>query len=191
MNFNFFQASSAAEGLCKWIIAMDAYDAVAKNVAPKKAKLAQAEREYAETMSILTEKRELAAILEKRVAELNENLEIANAKKKKVEDEVEMCITKLKRAEKLLGSLGGEKSRWIEAAENLQLIYDSLPGDLLVSCGIIAYLAPFTAQYRTKCVSDWHTYCKTERISCSEDFSFVTVLGSEIKVRLAILVSKN
>ena len=37
------KASSAAEGLCKWIMAMEIYDRVAKVVAPKKAQLAIAE----------------------------------------------------------------------------------------------------------------------------------------------------
>ena len=68
------KASSAAEGLCKWIIAMDLYDAVAKIVAPKKAKLEEAKRKYEETMTLLTEKRELAAQLENRVIKLNNAL---------------------------------------------------------------------------------------------------------------------
>ncbi|VDP69805.1 unnamed protein product [Schistosoma curassoni] len=38
-------ASTACEGLCKWIIALDKYDKVAKIVAPKKEKLAIAESE--------------------------------------------------------------------------------------------------------------------------------------------------
>lgn len=38
-------ASTACEGLCKWILALDKYDTVSKVVAPKKAKLAVAESE--------------------------------------------------------------------------------------------------------------------------------------------------
>lgn len=38
-------ASTACEGLCKWIIALDKYDTVSKIVAPKKEKLAIAESE--------------------------------------------------------------------------------------------------------------------------------------------------
>jgi dynein heavy chain len=38
-------ASSAAEGLTKWILAMEIYDRVAKVVAPKKEKLKEAEDE--------------------------------------------------------------------------------------------------------------------------------------------------
>ena len=51
------QASTACEGLCKWVCAMDTYDSVAKIVAPKKAKLAEAEGELAVQMQKLNSKR--------------------------------------------------------------------------------------------------------------------------------------
>ena len=47
----------AAEGLCKWVIAMESYDRVAKIVAPKKASLAEAEQQLAEAMKVLEGKR--------------------------------------------------------------------------------------------------------------------------------------
>ena len=50
-------ASTACEGLCKWVRSMDIYDNVAKVVAPKKLKLAQAESELAVQMEKLNEKR--------------------------------------------------------------------------------------------------------------------------------------
>ena len=50
-------ASRACEGLCKWVRAMEVYDRVAKVVAPKKEKLAQAEGELAVQMEKLNEKR--------------------------------------------------------------------------------------------------------------------------------------
>ncbi|EAT40340.1 AAEL007918-PA [Aedes aegypti] len=177
------KASSAAEGLCKWIIAMDLYDAVAKIVAPKKEKLRLAENAYAETKKILAEKRQLAADLEKKVAELNDNLEEANRKKQEVEDEVQMCKEKLHRAEMLIGGLGGEKSRWTASAERLQQLYDDLAGDILVSSGVIAYLAPLTATYRHRCIENWHEFVKKIKIPCSESYSLVDILGSMIKIQ--------
>ena len=51
------KASIACEGLCKWVRAMDVYDRVAKVVAPKKAKLAEAEAELGEQMDKLNTKR--------------------------------------------------------------------------------------------------------------------------------------
>lgn len=50
-------ASTACEGLCRWVRAMDVYDRVAKVVAPKKAKLAEAEGELATQMEKLNAKR--------------------------------------------------------------------------------------------------------------------------------------
>lgn len=59
-------ASTACEGLCKWVRAMEVYDRVAKVVAPKKAKLAEAEAELSVQMAKLNEKRaELHAVLGK------------------------------------------------------------------------------------------------------------------------------
>ena len=53
------------------------------------------------------------------------------------------------RAEKLIGGLGGEKTRWSQAARDLGLQYDNLTGDVLVSSGIVAYLGAFTSAFRS------------------------------------------
>lgn len=58
------------------------------------------------------------------------------------------CKTKLTRAETLIGGLGGEKARWMQAAKDLTQQYDNLIGDILLSGGIIAYLGAFTAVFR-------------------------------------------
>lgn len=61
---------------------------------------------------------------------------------------VDLCSKKLDRAEKLLGGLGGEKTRWSESALDLGQQYINLTGDILVSSGIVAYLGAFTSHYR-------------------------------------------
>ncbi|GBP22696.1 Dynein heavy chain 7, axonemal [Eumeta japonica] len=177
------KASAAAEGLCKWIIAIDKYDAVAKVVAPKKAKLEAAEREFAETMAVLEEKKATVARLEQKLAQLNEALEEANVKKKALEDEVQLCIDKLYRAEKLIGGLGGEKVRWTTAAENLQMLYDNLAGDILISCGVIAYLAPYILSVRTEVIDQWRKLVIDLEMPHSETFVFKDILGTEIKIQ--------
>ena len=55
--------STACEGLCKWVLAMEVYERVAKVVAPKKIKLAEAEGELEIQMTKLNAKRaELKAV---------------------------------------------------------------------------------------------------------------------------------
>lgn len=92
------------------------------------------------------------------------------------------CTNKLIRSQKLLSGLGGEKGRWLQCAENLQKSYDSLAGDILISCGMIAYLGPFTTSYRTENLEKWRVYVKSLDIPTSDEYSFVQVLGSEIKI---------
>ncbi|KAK4876149.1 hypothetical protein RN001_012571 [Aquatica leii] len=177
------KASSAAEGLCKWIIAMDMYDKVAKVVGPKKAKLEEAEREYAATMSILMAKKEQVAKLNQKLADLNQLLEEATAKKQDLQDRVNLCGDKLVRANQLIGGLGGEKTRWTAAANNLQLQYECVAGDILISCGMIAYLSPFTMQWRLYALADWLKFAQKMEIPASENYDFTATLGNEIKIQ--------
>jgi len=156
-------ASSAAEGLTKWILAMEIYDRVAKVVAPKKEKLKEAEDELSTTMSLLNTKRAELAAVEKRLADLRSTFQEMTDKKENLEFQVDLCGKKLKRAEKLIGGLGGEKERWTIAATNLQTIYDNLVGDVLISAGVIAYLGPFTMAFRDQCTKDWVKVCT---VSC-------------------------
>uniref|UniRef100_A0A3Q0KRH4 Dynein axonemal heavy chain 7 n=2 Tax=Schistosoma mansoni TaxID=6183 RepID=A0A3Q0KRH4_SCHMA len=177
------RASSAAEGLCKWILAMEQYDRVAKIVAPKRVKLAEAEEELAENMACLKKTQDALAEVEAKLENLQNQLESTQNEKKRLEDEVSNCATKLERATKLIGGLGGEKDRWHQAAEYLEKLYDNLIGDVLISAGIIAYLGPFTSTYREECISNWIIQCKQQNITCSEPFSLTQCLGDPVKIQ--------
>jgi dynein heavy chain len=84
-------ASTAAEGLCKWVIAIDKYDVVAKVVAPKKAKLAAAEGLYEKVMVGLRAKQgELKQILDK-LAIMEKELDVNMAKK----ESLQVCVLSL------------------------------------------------------------------------------------------------
>ncbi|XP_071484907.1 dynein axonemal heavy chain 12-like [Diadema antillarum] len=177
------KASSAAEGLCKWVMAMEVYDRVAKVVAPKKEKLKEAEESLATTMSILNAKRAELKAVEDRLQNLKDQFQEMTDKKDQLEKQVDLCAKKLERAEKLIGGLGGEKERWTIAAANLQDIYDNLIGDVLISSGVIAYLGAFTSSFRSTCTNGWSAVCKEKEIPCSSSFSLSNTLGEPIKIR--------
>ncbi|KAM3869140.1 dynein axonemal heavy chain 12-like [Diretmus argenteus] len=177
------KASSAAKGLCKWIKAMDVYDRVAKVVAPKKANLAEAQEAMATTMALLTQKRAELKEVEDRLAALQKTFEEKTEEKVQLELQVDGCARKLERAEKLIGGLGGEKTRWSEAANDLQETYDNLTGDVLISAGVIAYLGAFTAGFRQDCIRTWTTLCQSKSIPLSDDFSLSKTLGDPIEIR--------
>ncbi|KAI4897350.1 hypothetical protein NFI96_018346 [Prochilodus magdalenae] len=80
-------ASMAAEGLCKWVCAMDSYDRVAKVVAPKKEKLAQAEGELKVAMESLQKKQAALKEVQEKLAKLQETLEANKNKKVDLENQ--------------------------------------------------------------------------------------------------------
>eukprot|EP01135_Chromosphaera_perkinsii_P000898 Nk52_evm61s152 gene=Nk52_evmTU61s152 len=176
-------ASSAGEGLCKWVRAMEVYDRVAKVVAPKKEQLRQADELLTETMARLDEKRAELQEVQDRLNKLQTNFKNMVDKKNDLEYQVDLCSKKLERAEKLIGGLGGEKDRWSAAAERLTGVYNNLTGDVIISAGTVAYLGAFTSGYRNKCTESWVKQCQGQNILCTSDFTLSKVLGQPVEIR--------
>ncbi|XP_076459412.1 dynein axonemal heavy chain 7-like [Babylonia areolata] len=176
-------ASTACEGLCKWVRAMEVYDRVAKVVAPKKESLRKANAELAEAMASLEAKRASLREVQDKLNKLQETLEANKAKKAELENQVDLCTKKLDRAEQLIGGLGGEKDRWQQAARDLSKKYINLTGDVLVSSGIVAYLGAFTSAFRQDGANEWLKTVVANGLPCSSDFSLVNTLGEPVKIR--------
>ncbi|KAJ1537226.1 Dynein heavy chain 7, axonemal [Nowakowskiella sp. JEL0078] len=176
-------ASSAAEGLCRWVRAMECYDRIAKVVAPKKEALLKANAELEETMVSLNQKRATLKAVEERMAALEGNFKAMVQKKDMLEKQVDSVSKQLERAEKLIGSLGDEKDRWTKCASDLDIKITFATGDVLVSSGIVAYLGAFTKSFRDECVSEWTNLCKERNIPCSDDIRLSAVLGDPVKIR--------
>jgi len=83
-------ASTACEGLCRWLLAIEKYDVVAKVVAPKKIALKEAEDLLTAAMKALEAKREMLREIQEKLAKLQENLE--GNKQKKVYTQC-ICFT--------------------------------------------------------------------------------------------------
>uniref|UniRef100_A0A8B9E134 Dynein axonemal heavy chain 7 n=1 Tax=Anser cygnoides TaxID=8845 RepID=A0A8B9E134_ANSCY len=176
-------ASTAAEGLCKWVIAMEFYDTVTKNVAPKKLKLNEAEGKLKIAMDGLRKKQADLKEVQDKLAILQQTLESKKREKADLENQVDLCCKKLQRAEQLIGGLGGEKTRWNETALELARQYINLTGDILISSGIVAYLGAFTSSYRQMQTKEWTLFCKAKDIPCSDDFSLTNILGEPVEIR--------
>ncbi|XP_046403326.1 dynein axonemal heavy chain 7 [Ischnura elegans] len=176
-------ASTAAEGLCKWVIAISKYDKVVKVVAPKKEALAAAEATCREAEAELELKRQTLRDVQAKLADLEEILEKNKQRRLELEADVDLCSKKLERADQLIGGLGGERSRWSAMALTLGNIYKNLTGDVLIGAGVLAYLGPFTNQFRIEIVEKWVKLCQSLNIVCSTDFQLITVLGDPVIIR--------
>lgn len=116
-------ASTAAEGLCKWVYAICEYDKVAKNIAPKKKALAEAQATYDKAMAELNVKREQLRQIQLKLASLEDELKKRKQDYQNMQDKMTECEQKLKRAEELIGGLGGEYTRWSDSAKELGVRY--------------------------------------------------------------------
>ena len=149
------KASVACRAICMWVRAMHKYHHVARAVEPKRQKLLGAQTELAATMVILNKAQaELKEVMDK-LARLESEYNAAVTKKDELANEVEQCTIRLDSAMKLIGGLGGEEVRWRASVKKLEQDYINLDGDLLISAGTIAYLGPFTGEYRSRLVSLW------------------------------------
>jgi dynein heavy chain len=140
------KVSTACEGLCKWVRAIEVYDRVIKIVAPKKAKLSEAETELANQMDKLNEKRAQLQQVTDKLQALNDEFAAMTKKKKDLEDNIDLCSQKLDRAEKLIHGLGGERARWGDMASMLKGRLVNITGDVLLASGVVAYLGAFDAR---------------------------------------------
>ena len=83
----------------------------------------------------------------------------------------------------MFSGLGGEKTRWSEAARILGERYVNCTGDVLLASGVVAYLGAFTVDFRTECIKDCSLACKDKNIPTSDNFSLTNTLGNQVKIR--------
>jgi dynein heavy chain len=115
-------------GLCRWVIALSEYDKVAKIVAPKKQAHAKAEADLAVAMAALELKRAQLHDVQDKLARLEVALNQSKQRYTLLQVEAELCHMKLKRAEELIGGLGGERTRWSATAKALGEKFLTLTG---------------------------------------------------------------
>ena len=83
-------------------MAIDMYEKVAKNIAPKRESLTKAEADYQESLEQLNMKKENLRDAQEKLKNVQEDLQQKKQKKAELENEVDLCTRKLERAEQLI-----------------------------------------------------------------------------------------
>ncbi|XP_014674130.1 PREDICTED: dynein heavy chain 1, axonemal-like [Priapulus caudatus] len=177
------KVSKACTSICLWALAMHKYHFVAKGVAPKRAALAKASEELEITNAKLAEARGRLAEVEDKLAKLQAGYDASVHKKKQLEDNCKLCEDRLVRADKLIGGLADEKDRWADTVKELDFLITNIVGDILVSAGSIAYLGPFTGEYRAQLVSEWVVKLADMRVPHTSAPTLIDTLGDPVRVR--------
>ena len=59
----------------------------------------------------------------------------------------------------------------------------TLTGDTLIAAGMVTYLGPFTASYRSQMIENWVVKCKKREIPSSDVFSLTSCIGDPVVIR--------
>ncbi|XP_033374700.1 dynein heavy chain 9, axonemal [Parus major] len=151
--------SSAAAGLCSWVLNIVRFHRVFCEVQPKRQALDRANAELAAAQDKL-------ATVKAKIARLNENLgkltarfEKATSDKVQCQQEAEATACTIALANRLVGGLASENVRWAEAVKDFKQQQSTLCGDVLLVTAFISYLGYFTRKYRQDLLDGiWRPY---------------------------------
>ena len=93
---------TVARALYRWVNAIDMYEKVAKNIAPKRDSLSRAENDHQESLEQLNKKKQQLREAQERMKSLHDDMQQKKQKKAELENEVDLCSRKLERAEQLI-----------------------------------------------------------------------------------------
>ena len=165
------KVSKACKSMSMWVIALDLYSKVFKDVEPKRKKLEEAKKALEETQSKLAEKTMQLQQVEKQLERLKNTYENSLNEKKVLSDKAEETSQRLQRAGKLTTALADEQIRWAESVLNLDNQMNSLLGNVFLCAASVAYFGAFTSTYREALIAEWNKFCVECNIPVSVRFS--------------------
>ncbi|XP_004864511.1 dynein heavy chain 1, axonemal isoform X4 [Heterocephalus glaber] len=177
------KVSKACTSICQWVRAMHKYHFVAKAVEPKRQALGEAQEDLEVTQRILEEAKQRLREVEDGIATMQAKYRECIAKKEELEMKCEQCEQRLGRADKLISGLSDEKVRWQETVESLEHMLDNISGNVLIAAGFVAYLGPFTGQYRTALYDQWVKQLTVHHVPHTSEPTLIGTLGNPVTIR--------
>ena len=177
------RVSEAAGSIFVWVTAIDKFQKVKKEVAPKEKKLLGAEVKLKEVEETLSTKMAALKEVQDTVNELKRNLDNSVHREESLKQQQKTAEIQLERAKKLVNGLSSEAERWKQSADRLEADKKNLVGNILLSAAFIAYLGPFTSNYRSELLKKWIERCKQENIPTADDYTLERILSEEVQMR--------
>ncbi|XP_045539469.1 dynein axonemal heavy chain 1 [Papilio machaon] len=177
------KVSKACMSLCMWVHAMYKYYHVNKAVAPKKEALARATQELAAVEAVLANAKAKMQALLMGIAKLNAYLQEKEEEKKRMEEDINQCLARMDRANRLLNGLSSERVRWIQTIKDLDVAIVNLIGDILLSACAVGYITPFTEEFRKELMIEWIEHMIEVAVPHTDGATPLSVLGDAVQIR--------
>ncbi|XP_060580911.1 dynein axonemal heavy chain 10-like isoform X1 [Ruditapes philippinarum] len=175
--------SRAGAGLLKFVDAILGYCAVAREIKPKREKVAKLERNYFQAKRDLDKITNEVNSLEKELADLGLKYEEAMAEQKKLSDEAAIMERRLIAADKLISGLGSENVRWNNDLQQLKGQRVRLLGDCLIGSAFLSYVGAFSWEFRNDLVNlEWLKNLKEKGVPLSDPFKLEDLLTNDVEI---------
>ncbi len=69
----------------------------------------------------------------------------------------------------LIGGLADEKGRWEESIARFEVLLKNFVGDMVVASAYVAYLGPFTMEFRKELAAEWRAALAVLQVICRDD----------------------
>ena len=144
--------STAAAGVCGFMLNIVLYFDVVQQVEPKRKALREATEQFEAANAQVAEAKATVAKLQEELDVLQAEYDAAIAKKNAVEAEAKRLLDRLGLAKRLITALGSEDARWANSIVQLEKSLGVVVGDVLLSAGFVSYAGPFTKKFRESIV---------------------------------------
>ncbi|XP_068610937.1 dynein axonemal heavy chain 10 [Brachionichthys hirsutus] len=175
--------SKAGSGMLKFVLAVLGYCATAREVAPKRKKVAALEKTFIQNTRELQGFQKELADIEEELQVLEEKYNGAISEKKQLQEEAEVMERRLIAAGKLITGLTSTNERWKQELKELKRRRVYLLGDCLISAAFLSYEGAFSWDFRNEMVYEtWVKNVEERGIPLSQPFKLEYLLTDEVEI---------
>ncbi|XP_057687718.1 dynein axonemal heavy chain 10-like isoform X2 [Corythoichthys intestinalis] len=175
--------SKAGSGMFKFVEAVVGYCDVAREIKPKRDKVARLERNFFQSKKELDLIQSELSNIQTELKALRDKYQTAIWEKQKLQEEAELMERRLIAADKLISGLSSENVRWTHDLEELKQRRVRLLGDCLLSAAFLSYEGAFSWDFRNEMVyQTWVEDVKERGIPLSQPFKVDNLLTDEVEI---------
>ncbi|XP_069379878.1 dynein axonemal heavy chain 10 isoform X1 [Paralichthys olivaceus] len=175
--------SKAGSGMLKFVEAIVGYCDVAKQIKPKREKVAHLEKNFFQSKKELERIQSELSNIQTELQALGDKYQAAIEEKQLLQEEAEVMERRLISADKLISGLSSENERWTQDLEDLKQRRVRLLGDCLISAAFLSYEGAFSWDFRNEMVYQvWVKDVEDRGIPLSQPFKVESLLTDEVEI---------
>uniref|UniRef100_A0A3Q1G9E8 Dynein axonemal heavy chain 10 n=1 Tax=Acanthochromis polyacanthus TaxID=80966 RepID=A0A3Q1G9E8_9TELE len=174
--------SKAGSGMFKFVEAIMGYCDVAREIKPKREKVARLEKNFFRSKQELESIQSELSGIQKELQSLGEKYRAAIEEKQLLQEEAEVMERRLIAADKLISGLSSE-NEWTNDLDELKQRRVRLLGDCLICAAFLSYEGAFSWDFRNEMVYQaWVQDVQKRGIPLSQPFKVENLLTDEVEI---------